>query len=194
MQPLLMSAELPLITSRDVTYIAEHKTTRSSLSDITTYFDSNSENEIKLDSMSTQAQGVYEIYSDFARTHPELAYLYIGTSEGGYLQWPTGKLGAHYDPRPRPWYKAGQATKETPKLTEAYYWEPDDAVIISMVRTVTSDSGNISGVQGMDIELNQLTEMLMDVEVGIGGYMILSETNSGNVLADASNPNNNFKH
>lgn len=62
-----------------------------------------------------------------------------------------------------------------------------------MVRTVTSDSGKISGVQGMDIELNQLTEMLMDVEVGIGGYMILSEINSGNVLADASNPDNNFK-
>lgn len=143
--------------------------------------------------MSPQEQSVYEIYLDFSRTHPELAYLYLGTSEGGYLQWPTGKLGANYDPRPRPWFKTGQATSTSPTLTEAYYWEPDDTVIISMVRTVTSDSGKISGVQGMDIELNQLTEMLMDVEVGIGGYMILSEINSGNVLADASNPDNNFK-
>jgi methyl-accepting chemotaxis protein len=178
---------------QNVTYIAEHETTRSSLPNITNYSDSASENEIKFENMSSQEQSVYAIYLDFSRTHPELAYLYIGTSEGGYLQWPAGKLGANYDPRTRPWYKAGQATNTTPKLTEAYYWEPDDAVIISMVRTVTSDIGQITGVQGMDIELNQLTEMLMDVEVGIGGYMILSEINSGNVLADAINPGNNFK-
>ncbi len=178
---------------QNVRYLAEHSQTINALPNITTYFEDNGTKKIELDKLSPSEKKVYSMYTNFAQSHPQLAYLYMGTSNGGYLQWPAGSLGKAYDPRVRGWFKAGLKAGTTPQLTEAYYWKPDDAVIISMVRMVNSANGNITGVQGMDIELKQLTNMLVDVEVGVGGYMVVGEVNSGNVLVDAKNPKHNFK-
>ncbi|GAB2590523.1 methyl-accepting chemotaxis protein [Nitrincola alkalisediminis] len=138
-------------------------------------------------------QEVFELFNHFAATHPGLAYVYMGTSEGAYIQWPLGSVSARYDPRQRPWFQAAMAQPNVPVRTSAYYWEPDDAVIVSTVMSTANTLGRQGGAIGLDVSLGQLTAMVRDIKLGETGYLMLLEA-SGNILVDAANPEHNFKN
>ncbi len=76
------------------------------------------------------------IFEQFAKSHPSTAYLSLGLSDGGYASWPDDTKLNNYDPRVRPWYKAAVAAPGTTVRTGAYYWAPDDVVLIGTVHTV----------------------------------------------------------
>ncbi|MGE8064580.1 methyl-accepting chemotaxis protein [Pseudomonas sp. NPDC089569] len=137
-------------------------------------------------------QQLLEIFDRFAKSHPTTAYLSVGTNDGGYASWPDDPKMANYDPRARPWYKAAMAAPGTTLRTDAYYWAPDDVTLICTVRTITDDNGNPVGVVGLDVSLNNLTELVKKLKLGESGYLMLVEAN-GNVLVDASDPKHNFK-
>lgn len=138
-------------------------------------------------------QEVFELFDHFATTHPGLAYIYMGTANGAYVQWPLGSVSARYDPRQRPWYQAAMAQPDAPVRTSAYYWEPDDAVIVSTVMSTANQLGRTGGALGLDVSLGQLTAMVRDIRLGETGYLMLLEA-SGNILVDAANPEHNFKN
>lgn len=48
--------------------------------------------------------------------------------------------------------------------TDAYYWAADDAVIVSTVKAL-KQNGKLVGVQGMDVSLAQLTDLIADVKI-----------------------------
>lgn len=138
-------------------------------------------------------QEVFELFNHFAATHSGLAYVYMGTTEGAYIQWPLGSVSARYDPRQRPWFQAAMAQPNMPVRTSAYYWEPDDAVIVSTVMSTANQLGRQGGAIGLDVSLGQLTAMVREIKLGETGYLMLLEA-SGNILVDAANPEHNFKN
>ena len=76
--------------------------------------------------------------------------------------------------------------------TGAYYWAPDDMVLVSTVRAFADASGNPVGVVGVDVSLKQLTELVKTIKLGDSGYLMMVEAN-GNVLVDPANAKNSFK-
>ena len=132
------------------------------------------------------------IFDQFAKSHPSTAYLSLGLADGGYASWPDDTKLNNYDPRVRPWYKAAIAAPGTTVRTGAYYWAPDDVVLIGTVHTVADATGNILGVVGLDVSLKQLTELVRNIKLGDSGYLMLVEGN-GNVLVDPSDAKHNFK-
>ena len=132
------------------------------------------------------------IFDQFAKSHPSTAYLSLGLADGGYASWPDDAKLNNYDPRVRPWYKAAIAAPGTTVRTGAYYWAPDDVVLIGTVHTVADATGNILGVVGLDVSLKQLTELVRNIKLGDSGYLMLVEGN-GNVLVDPSDAKHNFK-
>ena len=132
------------------------------------------------------------IFEQFAKSHPSTAYLSLGLSDGGYASWPDDTKLNNYDPRVRPWYKAAVAAPGTTVRTGAYYWAPDDVVLIGTVHTVVDASGTLLGVVGLDVSLKQLTELVRNIKLGDSGYPMLVEAN-GNVLVDPSDAKHNFK-
>ncbi len=134
---------------------------------------------------------LYRYFSEYAATHDDLAYMYTASSEGGYLQWPAGPLTDNYDPRPRPWYLAAMQAQGNITRSDAYYWAPDDATIVSTVTQIKNNVGDTIGVLGMDISLHHLTALVKEFRYGESGYLMLVENNM-NVLVDAQNPQNNF--
>ena len=132
------------------------------------------------------------IFEQFAKSHPSTAYLSLGLSDGGYASWPDDTKLNNYDPRVRPWYKAAVAAPGTTVRTGAYYWAPDDVVLIGTVHTVVDASGTLLGVVGLDVSLKQLTELVRNIKLGDSGYLMLVEAN-GNVLVDPSDAKHNFK-
>nr|WP_181297183.1 methyl-accepting chemotaxis protein [Pseudomonas sp. Q2-TVG4-2] len=137
-------------------------------------------------------QAIESIFDRFAKSHPTTAYLSYGRVDGGYAIWPGDPDLKSYDPRVRPWYKTAIAAPGKTLHTAAYYWAPDDAVLIGTVRTVNDNQGNLAGVVGVDVSLRQLTDMVKQIKIGQTGYLMLVE-GSGNVLVDPSNSEHNFK-
>jgi len=137
-------------------------------------------------------QVLESIFDRFAGAHPTTAYLSYGMVDGGYAIWPSDPGLKSYDPRIRPWYKAALADPGKARRTGAYYWAPDDAVLIGTVRTVNDTQGNLAGVVGLDVSLKQLTDLVRQIKIGETGYLMLVE-DSGNVLVDPANAEHNFK-
>ena len=76
--------------------------------------------------------------------------------------------------------------------TKAYYWEPDDAVIVSTVKAIKSGNDEAFGVTGMDVSLKGLTEMVSKIKLGESGYLMLIE-DTGTILVGPKHTKNNFK-
>lgn len=138
-------------------------------------------------------QRLQAVFDQFAETHPTTASISLGLNDGGFAGWPDDQKMASYDPRVRPWYKTAMAAAPGSTVrTGAYYWAPDDMVLVSTVRAFADASGNPVGVVGVDVSLKQLTELVKTIKLGDSGYLMMVEAN-GNVLVDPANAKNSFK-
>ena len=176
---------------KNVDYLSSHPQVLDAKSDVQTYLQSDS--KVKLDHIngSNTERLVFDLFDHFAKTHPGLAYVYMGNEQGGYVQWPAGEVTANYDPRVRPWYKRAKAANGNTVRTNAYYWALDDLVIVSTVKAI-KQAGEFIGVQGMDVSLQGLTDIIANIKLGETGYLMLVE-DSGNVLVDVNNADYRFK-
>lgn len=178
--------------SRNVRYIASSQLLTSVDSSVRNYL---APGEYMMDPVAeggVEAE-VYSLFDQFATAQSDHAYAYMGLRDGGYVQWPKGAMSGPYDPRVRPWYRAAMDKPGQPVRTPAYYWEPDDAVIVSTVMTVDNRQGHQGGVVGLDVSLGVLTGIVGGIRLGESGYLMLLE-DSGNVLVDSHKPEHNFKN
>ncbi|SJZ39068.1 methyl-accepting chemotaxis protein [Selenihalanaerobacter shriftii] len=161
---------------------------------ITTYMNKTTEEELNMTPLQNGGveAKIYKKFLHFAKTHPKSAYVYMATKNGGYIQWPANSLMKNYDPRERPFYKTAMENKGEVVRTEPYYFAADDAVIVSTVTTIKDKAGEIIGVQGLDVSLKGLTNMVKEIEIGKTGYMIVT-TGDGTILAHPKRPELNFK-
>lgn len=173
----------------NVKFLAENKLTAQLPENTHTYIDADHMMAPKNDSVEELA--LYRLYEDFGTSHPDLLYVYTGTKGGGFVQYPLEELGG-YDPRERPWYKQALASPDAPIITEAYQDVIGKPVVTSAL-VVKDNQGVIVGVQGLDVTLSTLTDILSNTKLGESGYLILID-DSGTVLADAKTPENNFKN
>jgi methyl-accepting chemotaxis protein len=142
--------------------------------------------------MTDSGKQLLQLFGDFAKSHPSTAYLSVGLKDGGYVSWPDDAKLTNYDPRVRPWYKTALTAPGKGLRTSAYYWAPDDVVLLGNVHTIDDGNGNTLGVVGLDVSLKQLTELVKHIKLGDSGYLMLVEAN-GNVLVDPSDAKHNFK-
>jgi methyl-accepting chemotaxis protein len=81
-------------------------------------------------------QRLQEIFDRCAVSHQTIAYISVGQNDGGFAGWPEAPKMANYDPRARPWYKTAMAAAPGSTVrTVAYYWAPDDGVLVGTIRT-----------------------------------------------------------
>ncbi len=177
---------------KNVTYLAEHPDVKQGQSGLNTYMQLSRPILSTVQDKTQIEKNVDQLFTLFGGSHPGIAYIYMGNAQGGYTQWPEGSVSANYDPRKRPWYRTGYQANINPIRTHAYYWEEDDAVLVSTVKLITDDLGNKVGVTGMDVSLKGLTDMLQSIRLGKSGFLIAVE-DSGKILVDSRHPENNFK-
>jgi methyl-accepting chemotaxis protein len=139
---------------------------------------------------SPAEQNAFAMMDDFGKSHPELTYIWLGTNDGGYLQWPPSVVKANYDPRPRSWYTKAVNSRKAIRIA-AYADASDGTPLLDYVQRFEGQNG-LHGVVGVDVSLAKLTEVLTEFKFGGEGYVVMVE-DTGAVLADPSDPNNNFK-
>nr|WP_275298151.1 methyl-accepting chemotaxis protein [Halomonas campisalis] len=179
--------------AQDAAFLAAEPLVREAHGTLTRYLDNRETRPMTPSRNAGTEAELYALYSRFANAHPGLAYVYLGTADGGYVQWPESNIGAGYDPRERPFYQAALNRPGEVVRTEAYYFAADDATIISSVHTVEDDDGRVAGVQGVDVSLAGLMGMINEIEFGEQGYLVLLEEN-GTVLAHPGDPAAGFRH
>lgn len=159
---------------------------------LTQYMDKNAGGLMASSQNGPIENNIFQQLSLMGNSHPGYSYAYIGTQDGAYVQWPVGKVSAHYDPRVRPWFKTAMENPGHIQRTQAYYWAPDNATIISNVLTFNTKLGPNTGVVGIDVSLKNLTDIFRNIRLGKSGYMMVIEK-SGNILADARDPKHDFQ-
>lgn len=139
---------------------------------------------------SVLEKNAFELMDDFGQTHPELAFIWLGTQDKGYLQWPNGKNADNYDPLSRDWYKRSINENKSVRIP-AYRDAATNAPLVDYVHRFDGKDGQF-GAFGVDVSLQKLTALLATVKFGGQGYVVMVE-DTGTILADPSNPKNNFK-
>lgn len=127
---------------------------------------------------------IYNQLENYGINHERTTYVYVGTKWGGYVQWPDGLSTSNFDPRKRPWYKPALDKAGEISISEPYVSAIDNSnnVIITASTTITNDSKDIVGVMGIDISLNNLSDMIKNIKVGDTGYIFLY-SKDGTILA-----------
>lgn len=117
----------------------------------------------------------------------------FGVEPGGELSaQPRGTY--QYDPRPRPWYRAGAEAHESgerARWSAVYTWVRADAVNgnggapgISYARPITTESGDLLGVIDTEMELRSLSAFLASLRVGQTGWAMIVSA-KGELLASS---------
>ena len=136
---------------------------------------------------------IYDVYADFAETHPKAQYVYMATTQGNYVQWPDGKIMKNYNPTEKPFYKLGMESKGKPLRTNPYFFPADKIFIISTAISITDSAGQIVGVQGLDVSLESITDLIKDIKIGKTGYIIMTD-GDGNIIAHPQKTEMNGKN
>ncbi|QZY54125.1 methyl-accepting chemotaxis protein [Crassaminicella profunda] len=179
----------------NVNYLAENGYVKKADYTITNYMDKVAEDDLKMTPSKNGGieQTIYENFEQFAQTHPQTAYVYMGTEFGGYIQLPEGSVSKNYDSRKRPYYQKAMENKGHTSRTNPYYYEPDNSMVVSTVKTVENEAGELIGVIGVDMSLKGITKIFKSIKMGDTGYVMLIDA-QGTIIADPKNEENNFKN
>lgn len=175
----------------DVEYLAQHQAVKGAFGNLSSYVELGQISRVQPEKGSEEEQSLFTLFEQFSNTHRDIAYVYYGDVHGGYIQWPAGDLSKNYDPRQRPWFVTGRSANGETVRTDAYYWETDDTVIVSTVKAVYDNDGQLEGVLGMDMSLQNLTNVIREIKIGNSGFVMLV-SNDDKVMVDPNFPENNF--
>lgn len=177
----------------NVNLLATNPSVINADSSITSYKEIAGEDSVDMtpSQNGVKEKAIFDAFSRFGQAHPNAAYVYMGTADGGYVQYPEGPTVAGFDPRERPWYTTATGEPGKVKMTSAYAATGIEGIIVSNVVTI-ENAGKPVGVLGLDVSLNGLTDMIKDISIGKNGYVILAQ-GDGTILAHPKNPELNFQ-
>jgi methyl-accepting chemotaxis protein len=134
---------------------------------------------------------VQKIMDSIGKSNNFIDAIYLGNSEGGFLQYPKTDLPEGYDPRVRPWYKLSINNKEEILLGNPYKSVTGDGSgTISLSKYFKGNNGDI--VIGADLSLKTLTDLVREIKFKETGFVVVVDNNNV-VIVDSKNPKNNFK-
>lgn len=134
----------------------------------------------------------YQLLKHMGESRSDLAYIYLGLSNGSYIQWPASRSAANYDPRKRPWYDIAKSGSGKAVRVPSYADITTGSPLLDYVTEFKTENG-LTGVVGVDVTLKKLTNILRNVRLGESGYVVLVE-DTGTILADPADSKNNFKN
>ncbi|MBC8059267.1 MAG: methyl-accepting chemotaxis protein [Clostridiaceae bacterium] len=137
-------------------------------------------------------QSTYEVFKQYADSHPGTMYVYFGTENGSYLQWPETTIPATFNPPEKGWYKVALPGKGAIVRTEPYVDGISNAMITSNVRSFNDANGKLIGTLGIDVNQSVISDMLSEMKTGKTGFSMIVH-NTGVIMADGKNSKNNFK-
>ena len=122
----------------------------------------------------------FEFYLNQTFKAKNFYYLYYGLESDGYSWFVNWDIPPGYDPRTRPWYQASKAAGK-PVMTDPYLgFDANNQRYIAITAPIFRNE-KFTGVVSGDLALDFVTQTVLDIKLGMGGYAFLAEQN-GNIL------------
>lgn len=178
---------------KNLNMFATHPLVKRSDNSITSYADTTDTVQMTPSKNGGLEQEIYEFFEHYAESNPDTLYIYLGTEDGSYVQWPETTTVANYVPKEKMWYTTGINGNGNVIRTSPYFDPAANSLITSNVRTFTDENGNVKGVIGLDVKQSVISNILNKMKTGETGYSVIIH-NTGVIMADGNNPDNNFKN
>ncbi|MDE7398702.1 MAG: hypothetical protein K2N06_04150 [Oscillospiraceae bacterium] len=113
----------------------------------------------------------------------------------GYLAWETDTVGMvcsvypvddDYVAQERGWYQSAKSSKDT-VITDPYIDAITGKIVITIASPLLSSNGEVLGVCGLDIEIEELVSISQDLKADENGYAVLIDSDD-NIVVHAQNP------
>jgi methyl-accepting chemotaxis protein len=176
---------------QNIDMLASNPTVMMTNGSITTYKNTTKDTPMTPSANGGIEQKIYEVFDQYAKSHKGTAYVYLGTEDGGYIQWPEESMSAGFNPPKRPWFIDAMSKNGSIIRTEPYTYK--DMLLTSNARTLTDKNGKILGAIGIDVQQSDISDILNKMKIGKTGYSIIVH-NNGLIMADGKNSKNNFKN
>lgn len=175
--------------------VADDPVTRRSDGKITVYIDKKGGADgmvpmTPLENGGYEAE-LYSLMQRFAKSHPTVSVISLGTADGGFLQWPAVPRKTGYDSRSRDWYKESTAKPNEVIISDPFLTSKG-VPTVGVFATVKDGMGAVRGVLGFNIDLPVITEMVKNIKIGESGYVMLLDS-KGTIMAQPKRPELNFK-
>lgn len=130
---------------------------------------------------SEDEQELVSLFERYIEANDQIEFVYFGTESGSFvMNVPIMSSGApkdtlfNFDPRLRPWYKSALENTEKSILTNPYTAPSGYEFYLTAAHAVLDDKGDVMGVLGIDLNINNLSRYLINVrsnEPGIFGMV-----------------------
>lgn len=117
-------------------------------------------------------EGMIKVFENVVKSHPDYLYIYVGLPNGDLPMYPVEEVPEGYNATTRPWYKGAVAkigTDNGISWTEPYPDAISGVMMITVSKAIKEENGNVLGVIGADITLEQLNKMLKQAKIGENG-------------------------
>ena len=114
--------------------------------------------------------------AEWAAAHRALKghfYIYYALADGTIELYPDLKLPDGFDPRVRPWYRAGLESDGRPVWSRPYIEIISKETVVSTVIPLQNENGKFIGIFGSDIRLDGLQAMLRQIDLPDGSSAFL---------------------
>lgn len=178
---------------KNLNMFATHPLVMKANNSITSYGDITETIQMTPSKNGGLEQEIYEFFKHYGESNPDTLYIYLGTEDGSYVQWPETITAAHYVPKEKTWYTNAMNANGNVVRTDPYFDHIENSLITSNARTFTDGNGNVKGVIGLDVKQSAISNILNKMKTGKTGYSVIVH-NTGVIMADGNNPDNNFKN
>ncbi|WP_052947910.1 HAMP domain-containing protein [Aneurinibacillus tyrosinisolvens] len=113
------------------------------------------------------------ILKPFLSKNPEMLEVYVGSTDGLFIDAPIDKVPDGYDPRQRAWYQEAMNRKSEVIITSPYVSKTTGNVVVTIAKVIKDSSG----VLGFDVNLNAIATITNQVKIGQDGYAFIQDKN-----------------
>ncbi|WP_047153853.1 methyl-accepting chemotaxis protein [Aneurinibacillus tyrosinisolvens] len=130
-----------------------------------------------------------DILAPFVSKHSEISNIYVGSTEGLFINAPAMKMPEGYDPRQRPWYQEAIKQKGNVIVTSPYISKTTGDFVVAIAKAVKDGSG----VLGCEVKLETFAAITKQVKIGTEGYAFILDKGSKVVVHPTTKPTEQLK-
>ncbi|MGH4140152.1 methyl-accepting chemotaxis protein [Clostridium sp.] len=128
------------------------------------------------------AQWLIKSFEGFAKTHPDMLHVYLGTTDKKMYLEPKVDLPSTFDPTSTSWYKDAISNDGKAISTNPYVDTDTKKYVVTFAKSVKDLKGNLVGVIGIDVDLELISAMVENIKLGENGYLAVLD-NKGTITA-----------
>ncbi|MCT4631996.1 MAG: methyl-accepting chemotaxis protein [Firmicutes bacterium] len=126
-------------------------------------------------------QKVSDTLGTYTDTYNDVIHAYMGYESKKFIVYPFVDVGNDFDPTSRPWYKDA-VNKKGIIWTSPYVDDATKEMVISAASPIYTEEGVLLGVLGIDINISNLRESILDVKIGETGHLTIFDSENNFVV------------